>query len=359
MRLASVLASVGVLAACKPSAPPPPDPDAWLGPCLDGFAAAKAQPSWQRARTIVEACTPCGVPWRDAIRVPMPAPGVVLAVVDACHLDCPAPARGDLSSALKAVEGDQAPRAAWAKFARACPQQMSGAGPDDRYAGGAWFALDQIARRLGAARAHLAPVKRTAIDEAFALELRLPLWSSVGTGFELPAGPSTDAPIDRYVTITEKDVFLGAAPIAHVGEHGVTVTGGWPGRGVGLDQLRAEAGSNLAVVAPGGLPAARVLEVVRALRVSLPIAVAADRDHTLFGAEVGVLARPLPTGDDPPADTPVITTKTDLAHASLPARATVVVDPGDATFDELAALLQRLPPGWTPVTRATPEPSSP
>jgi hypothetical protein len=278
-------------AACGRSGPGlvASDPDAWRRPCEDALARAADAPPWRAARTIVDACRPCGVAWDPIVARPAPAPGQVVAVVDACKLDCPKPARAAFFAAISALDEDSSPRQAWHDLARACPAAFASAGDHDRYAGGAWFALEQIARRLPAS--------------ARAIDLPLPPWSQVGTGMALPTTSRRDERLEglargeRLATITDADVFLADAPTVELRPgKGAVAIGDWPGERVDLARAPRLAGS-YAIVAPIGLDAARLAEIVRVLGTPTHVAVQVP-DGTLFGGELAGL--PVPSGWQPP-----------------------------------------------------------
>jgi hypothetical protein len=268
------------------------DPDAWIDACKDGLARAQQQPSWRRGRTIADACRPCGVGWDPVIADPVPAPSKVVAVIDACKLDCPTQARSDFYAAISALEPNQPAGHAWLAFGRACPAVLGTPGKDGRYASGAWFVLHQIARRLGAAH--------VAVPDDFTIAL--PLWSQGGGALLLPdaRSPVTDLGLSPILTATAKDEFLIAhAPRARLGPDGLIDLGpDWPGDKLDHDEQI----QTLAV--PMLMPAAR-LRALLAATSPKTIAGAPPRSETLFGGEVAgtLLVSPLPAGWPPTTGT--------------------------------------------------------
>jgi hypothetical protein len=259
---------------------PGPDPDAWLAPCEAGLARAAHAPSWQRGRIVVDACRPCGVAWDPVLADPVPPPSKVIAVVDACKLDCPAKARSDLFAAISAAESDAPARNAWLAFGKACPAAMGTPGKDGRYASGAWFALQQIGRAL--ARAHETPSDLT---------VALPLWSQVGSGYALPPASAAPTELDMpIITINDATAFIVRdPPRARFGAGGVEAIGdAWPGEHLdGIDVKLAR----YSLVAPAKMPADRIAARTQELGAPTTIVTQAP-GRGLFGGEVAGKAVP-------------------------------------------------------------------
>jgi hypothetical protein len=292
-RIVAIALALAACGACgkrgsgRSEGAPPVDPDAWVASCRDGLARAQHEPSWRRGRTIVDACRPCGVSWDPVLADPVPAPSVVIAVVDACKLDCPTPARSAFFAAISALEMSQPPSAAWLAFGKACPAVLGTPGADGRYASGAWFALHQIARRLAAA--HVAvPADLT---------IALPLWSQGGNGLLLPEArpPLVDVVESPILTATANDQFLIAhPPRARFGPDGLIDLGpDWPGEKIDHDA------SPTTLAVPTLMPVTR-LRALLAATSTRSLAVAPPRAEILFGGEVGGTIVPSP----PPAGWP-------------------------------------------------------
>ena len=254
--------------------------DAWLAPCEAGLDQAARAPSWQRGRIVVDACRPCGVAWDPILGDQTPAPSKVIAVVDACKLDCPTTARSDFYAAISALEMDQPAHAAWLAFAKACPAALGAPGKDGRYASGAWFALQQIGKAL--ANAHETPADLT---------IALPLWSQIGSGFVLPAAGvdprEAEAPI---ITVTQSAVFIVRdPPHARFGATGLEAQGdAWPGDH--LDAIDVKL-AHYSLVAPARMPAERITAMTKDL--GAPSAIVTDAPvRGLFGGEVAARAVP-------------------------------------------------------------------
>jgi len=349
-------------------------PEAWVGPCVTAIERAAAAPDWKRARIVVDGCRPCGVAWDDVTAARVPAPSRVVGVVDACRIGCPRTARSDFYAKISALEEGDSPRAAWQALGKACPAALGAADPDGRFAGGAWFALDQIGRRLGEARPHLAPAVRDQVTHALGLALPLPAVSVVGTGYDVPGGSGGPSPAVA-IAVTASSATVGALPVAHLGPHCLEVPAGWawPGEPAPPEALAravaAHGAGPVAIEAPAGLTAARVLEVAGALGKGqqASLAVSAPRDEALFphvlrqgpvplraatgAAHLAITAR----GDAIAAldGHGAVTAAADLPgpdpagrlHAVadlLGAAPVVAIAPGDATATDLAATLDAL-----------------
>jgi hypothetical protein len=221
-----------------------------------------------------------------------PAPSQVIAVVDACKLDCPTTVRSDLYAAISALEMDQPAHGAWLALGKACPAAMGTPGKDGRYASGAWFALHQIGRAL--AKAHKTPQ---------VLRIQLPLWSQIGTGFELPQSNPGDRLDDPglgpdVITLTTADAFLGGVSRGEFVTDGFAVEDeyDWPG-----SRTEKKLPGDLAV--PFALPAKRLIDAVSAMTplrsddLTSPMwfrfLVTPPRNEVLFGGEVARLYAPI------------------------------------------------------------------
>jgi len=270
-----ILALIAITAACGKSGAgiAPPDPNAWLAPCLGAIDQAKTQPSWQRARTIANACRPCGVAWDPIVAAKVPAPSQVTKVVDACKLDCTKQARADFYAKISALDEDQSPHQAWLALAQACPDALGTPGPDGRYASGAWFALHQIARALAAAH------------HATDVEIALPLWSQRGTSFELPAAdPDPREPEGPIITVTDGAIFIVRdLPRARFTEKGLEMNGdAWPGPHLDAVDIKLARWARLAPIA---MPAEKIDAMTKDLGKPAQIVTFAPV-RGLFGGEV-------------------------------------------------------------------------
>ncbi len=254
--------------------------EAWLPACKDALARAAHEPSWRRGRTIVDGCRPCGVAWDPILAEQTPAPSKVIAVVDACKLDCPSKARSDFYAAISALEIDQPAGDAWRSLARACPAAMGTPGKDGRYASGAWFALQQIGRALAASH-----------DTPADLTIALPLWSQSGSGYVLPpAGPDPRELEPPIITLTDSAAFiLRDPPRARFGATGVEAQGdAWPGDH--LDAIDVKL-ARWSLVAPAKMPADRIAAMTKELGAPAAIVTAAPV-RGLFGDEVAASTVP-------------------------------------------------------------------
>jgi hypothetical protein len=269
------------IAGCGRSGPGlAPAPDAWLAPCEAGIARARHAPSWQRGRIVADACRPCGVAWDPILGDQTPAPSKVIAVVDACKLDCPTTVRSDFYAAISALEMDQPAHGAWLALGKACPAALGRPGKDGRYASGAWFALHQIARAL--AKAHETPSDLT---------IALPLWSQTGSGYLLPpAGADPEELEAPIITLTDSAAFIVRdPPRARFGATGLEAQGdAWPGDHLDAVDVKL---ARWSLVAPAKMPAARIAAMTQELGAPAAIVTVAPV-RGLFGDEVAAKAVP-------------------------------------------------------------------
>ncbi len=269
-----ILAMVAV-SACRGDAPdagsaaaPAPAP-AWTGACLDALERASSAPPGDRIPLALAGCRPCGVDWRDAAAA---VPSTVVAVIDACELGCARTARSAFYAAISALDDDQRATGPWRALGKSCPAVLGDRGGDGRYANATWFALHQIARRLGTAPLTAREQERWRALQG-ALWLPLPVVSQVGTQFVLPTATAVvDAPV-THVTITSEAVTIGALPRARLDDRGVAVapdaSAPWPGDAIGdgglAAALDARGAKEVVLIAPTGLAARRVLAIAAAL----------------------------------------------------------------------------------------------
>ena len=307
----------------KTSDPPTPPPaDAaiadWTSACA-GALAAKQTPV-RKLTAIIASCRPCGdwaplLAWSTPVAAGGPPEQAILDMMDRCRAYCSNDAKMQFANALPDAR-ERGGNRPWRVLGDKCKSAVS-AVPDERFMSAPYFALDRIAR-AAAADPKLAPLLAT-------LELPLPAVSLSGVGFELPeAAVMKPDPPRVHVTVTQGELRVGRLPVARLGKDGVHVDHGpapYPGELVPpaelakrLDALDA---ARVLVIAPSALPAARLVDVVRA---------AGARELVL-----AVAARGAPPGWALPGIVPVT-----LAAGSGKAQYTVD-DRVDATIEKLAA----------------------
>lgn len=264
---------LAVLVACKGSQrdsppqdlPKPADaaiPDANLDACRATAARVPSLPPPQRALALLKDCQPCG-DWTPLLawNIPQADGGPTRAAIEqamlACKAFCEPNAKQRFLGTLDAARG-QPTRTPWRLLGEICKAEVS-AVPDTRFMGAAYFALDRIARAIH--------------DPGLlaAIELPLPALTVSGVGVELPSSPMTTPEAGPVaLTLDAAQILLGTLPTAKLSPTGLQITGDYPGTPVDPKALAAAlakpelAGHPIALLAPNGLGAARVVEVVAA-----------------------------------------------------------------------------------------------
>jgi hypothetical protein len=362
-----VALALAVLPACKGSRRegPPQDPprpadaaaaaaavrDANLDACRAAAARAPSLPATQRAQALLDGCRPCG-DWEPLLawNTPAAAGGPTRAAIEqamlACKAFCEPNAKQRFLGTLDSARGQDS-RAPWRFLGEICKAEVS-AVPDTRFMGAPYFALDRIARAIG--------------DPALlsAIELPLPAVSITGVGLDLASSPLTapDAGLPA-LTVDASQILLGSLPIATLSPTGLRVSGDYPGTPIALKALAAAlgkpalAGRPVALLAPSGLAAVRVIEVIGAAGghdLRLAVAASGLRGWTLPGT-VPISLVEEPTGragtagvrlvldgtGDEARKTATATPRADLLRAPV----TVAVGP-TATVATLASMLGAL-----------------
>ena len=346
---------IATLAACKsrqaervPSDPPAAI-DAQLGADanLDGCRAAAARipdlPAPARAQALLDACRPCGdwaplLSWSQAATEGGPTRAAIERAMVACHAYCDTGAKQRFLGSLDAARG-QGIQAPWRVLGEMCKDAVS-AVPDARYMSAPYFALDRIARALG--------------DPAVlaAIELPLPAVSVTGVGLDLPSAPATTSdPGSTALTVYAGQILLGTLPTARLSPSGLAVSGDYPGTELPLRALAARlaapelSGRPIALLAPGGLAASRIVDVLGAAgghEVRLAVATPGPGGWMLPRVvPVAVAAPParpgglrITLGADPVA-------ALEASRAAPPAGVSIALEPA-ATTENLARLLGTL-----------------
>jgi hypothetical protein len=357
-RLAVALAA---LAACKSSrhespAQTPPRPvdaavvDANLDACRATAARVPSLPATQRAVALLKDCQPCGdwgplLAWNTMVSDGGPSHAAIEQAMIACKAFCEPNAKQRFLGTLDGARGHPT-RTPWRFLGEICKAEVS-AVPDARFMGGPYFALDRIARALGGDPGLLA-----------AIELPLPALSITGVGIDLPSSPVT-APDAGPVALTvdASHILLGSLPVAKLSATGLAVTGDYPGTPIDPKALAAAldkpalAGHPVALLAPEGLGATRIVEVIGAAGghdVRLAVAAEGPPGWTLPGTvPISLIAKPAQAGAgirlalDANADEAIKAAKA-APRADL-VRGPVTIDVGStATATSLASLLGAL-----------------
>ena len=268
--MASRALLVLLLAACqgKDSKAPPPKPPAdaaievdWVG-CGAALKKAATLPQTRRAQAILDGCQPCGdwaplLHWNVLTGEGGPTRLAIEGKMLACGY-CEPNAKQRFLGVLDNARGTES-RAPWRVLGEVCGDRVS-AVPDGRFMSAPYYALDRIAR-AAAQRPELAPLLP-------AIEIPLPAVSVTGAGYQLPTSPVT-SPLagPPQITLTMTEIRYGQLPRAKLGATGLTlVAGGEPYPGALVEPAKLPAllagVTGIAVIAPVGLPAKRILELV-------------------------------------------------------------------------------------------------
>lgn len=306
--------AIAVLVACRGGAPggsaasgvasddarPAIDP-AWAGTCLDALERASSAAPRERIAIALAGCRPCGVDWKDALTSTVASQ--VVAVVDACELGCARTARSDFFAAISALEDDQRATGPWRALGGSCAAALGAGGGDGRYAGGTWFALHQIGRRLVDAPLGDRDRARWRSLQA-SLWFPLPVVSQVGTQFVVPTATAVTEPPSVHVTLTGDAITTGALPRAIFDDRGLALAPSpgapWPGDAITADALAASldarAAKDVLVIAPTGLDASRVLAIVAQLGDRRAALAVTRGDGAMAAAQVAFVHGPLARG---------------------------------------------------------------
>ncbi|MGE3460248.1 MAG: hypothetical protein AB7O24_34395, partial [Kofleriaceae bacterium] len=328
-----------------------PPSDAAARPAVDCSVALREAmyiPSAYTGKVLIEGCKPCGdwaplLNWSKLSSEGGPTRKAIEDAMVACNGYCNANGKMRFLGALDRKRGDDS-RLPWRMLGQQCGAAVS-AVPDARYMSAPYFALDRIARHIGAGP-HAMQLEM--------LDITLPAVSSSGAGLELPESPSTvPAPGEGGVTVTMTEVRAGKRPYAKLSASGVTVMGDpYPGEIVGDRELPAtldKLGAPVVLFAPRGMKAAR-LAAVAATAGARPFALATLFPNSLEGWQMyGVAPTMIHGKRDPKAMTLTLGASADAAieavrtaaPTALSAPPTIAIGP-DATVESLAKLLDAL-----------------
>ncbi len=360
---AALTLTLAVLAACKgrqresPTQDPPKPADAGLADAnLDACRATAARvpslPATERVQALLDGCQPCGdwaplLAWNTPAAQGGPTRAAIEQAMLACQAYCEPNAKQRFLDTLDAARG-QSTRAPWRHLGEICKAAVSAA-PDTRFMSAPYFALDRIARAIGDPGL-LAPI-----------ELPLPALSINGIGFDLANSPKTAPEAGpAALTVDAGQISLGSLPIAKLSATGLAVSGDYPGTAVEPKALAAAlarpelAGQPIALLAPSGLAATRIVEVIGAAGghdLRLAVAVPGPQGWTFPGTVPISLTATPGTGDtggtsiqltlDATAGGAIKTAKTTPRADLVRAPVTITVD-RTATVASLATLLGTL-----------------
>jgi len=262
-----------VLAACKSSQrqspaqdpPKPADagiPDANLDACRATAARVPSLPAPERAKALLDGCQPCGdwaplLAWNTPAGEGGPTRTAIERAMLACKAYCDPSAKQRFLGTLDAARG-QPTRAPWRYLGEICKAEVS-AVPDTRFMSAPYFALDRIARAIG--------------DPGLlaAIEVPLPALSISGVGIDLVNSPRTAPEAGpAALTVDASQILLGSLPTAKLSATGLAVVGDYPGTQIAPRALAAAlarpelAGHPIALLAPSGMAATRLVEVIGA-----------------------------------------------------------------------------------------------
>jgi hypothetical protein len=230
--------------------------------CEAALKAVPTLPTTRRAQALIEGCQPCG-DWTPILswnRLPAdggPTRSAIELAMAACKAYCEPNAKQRFLGTLDDARMKDT-RTPWRELGTMCKEQVS-AVPDARYMSAPYFALDRIARAVATHPGGAALLA--------AIEIPMPPVSVSGVGVRLPDAP-TSKPELMYtaLTVTVNELSLGALPIARLGASGVTISGDpYPGMSLTANTLPAALAKlpgRVALFAPAGMPASRIVEVV-------------------------------------------------------------------------------------------------
>ncbi len=242
------------------------------GKCDAALKQAPAIPQTRRVGVILEGCQVCGdwgplLRWNRAPTAPgAPKRLEIEKAMLACGY-CDPSAKQRFLGTLDDARGTPT-RTPWRFLADICKEKVS-AVPDGRFVNAPYYALDRIARAVSArpeSASLLAPI-----------DIPLPPVSLGATGVELPASPVTTPTAGPIViTVLKAEVHAGRLPHAHLGASGVALVSEgevYPGPTVelaaldtALAALSPDAATPVTLLAPAQLPAARLVEVINAVK---------------------------------------------------------------------------------------------
>jgi len=229
--------------------------------CKAAIAEAAAAPPYARAAILMK-CTVCGdwkpiLDWNRMSADGGPARRDLDLALHSCNAPCDTASTKKLASALDAARGTDM-RAPWRVLGESCKDKVS-AVPDARNMSAPYFALDRIARAIGARNDDTA-------KQLASLAIALPAVTLSGVGPVLADGITKVHPAPPNVlTAIRSDLRLGTLPTATLSAAGVTVAGDYPGKPVvDLAKAMRELGNApIALISPAQSAASALVPAIR------------------------------------------------------------------------------------------------
>jgi hypothetical protein len=302
VRLAVALA---LLAACKSKHEATQPLYTVDATCEAAVAKAAAAPLDARPQILIDGCRVCGdwtpiLHWNTPQQEGGPTRIAIEQAMAGCHAWCEPNAKQRFLGTLDAARGTET-RTPWRFLAEVCHAEF----PEGRFLGGPYFALDRIARALGATAN---------------LDLPLPPVSPSGVGPVLPdADGVTPTAGDVELTVLGDKIFVGHLPRAHLGAGRLTVvlgTDGYPGAETDVaklpDALKAavagDATATVSLLAPHAMPAQNLVAIVAAAAPVAPLYLAANATEAPEGWTLaGAIPVQLSASGEPITVTPEMT----------------------------------------------------
>jgi hypothetical protein len=302
VRLAVALA---LLAACKGThESPKPTTYTVDATCEAAVTKAAAAPLDARPQILIDGCRVCG-DWTPILRwnTPQQDGGPTRVAIEqamaGCHAWCDPNAKQRFLGSLDAARGTET-RTPWRMLAEVCHADF----PEGRFLGGAYFALDRIARALGAKAD---------------LELPLPPVSASGVGPVLADVDGVTPQVGAIeITVLGDKIFVGRMPRAHMGAGRLAVDlgkAGYPGTETDVarlpDALKAAIGGDatatITLLAPHAMPAQGLVAIVAAAAPVAPLYLAANAEAPEGWTLAGAIPAQLSASGDPITVTPEMT----------------------------------------------------
>ena len=277
----------------RADAGPPPPPTDWVA-CEAAVTKAASAELAARPQILIDGCHVCG-DWAPILRwnTPTPAGGPkrveIEHAMDACGAFCLGDARLKFLGTLDDARG-RSSRMPWKQLAVLCKERVS-AVPDGRFVDAPYFALDRIARAVGARGGDLA-------TRVAAIDLPLPAVSIIGTGPPLPvlaAGVSAKVS-ELQITVLAGTIMVGRTPRARLAADGINVdlgSDGYPGKlvtlaelGAALTALGGDKTKTVTILAPHPSPAQALVPVIAAAAKVMPVLLGARAGESPVGWEL-------------------------------------------------------------------------
>lgn len=246
-----------------PEPPPVVVPGDWAT-CKAALEASPKVPPTKQVAALIEGCKPCGdwtplLTWSTPTENGGPKRKDIESAMIGCKAYCDPNAKMRFQGGLDDNRG-KTNRIPWRLLGDFCKESVS-AVPDSRFMSAPYFALDRIARDVGA--------RPEGAKLLAAIDLPLPAASVTGAGLDLPSSAVTrPTAAPSQLTITVDELRIGPLPRAKLGPSGVTVAGEpYPGTAVKLADLWPSIDKlpqPVLVFMPQKMAASRLVEVLAA-----------------------------------------------------------------------------------------------